>query len=378
MRPGFLAALAVLALLVVFPLPGAAQESKEFSRVELTRGDGASGTDVTKVVLVSGKDAEITTSEGTSEPAAWSLRPGPDVRIVRKDGSVLQIGLLPGGTWLRPGNVRFVASAGAEWIAATAAREDLRSAPERYSTKTSWFVLHADGAADWSGAKSSIVDAKRSVGPDGRELTLTLPDGTKREFQRDGDHWREAATGALFRAAADERKGRETCMQNLRTLGASFRAQWEENQPRAQRYSGVSMFLAWRKAGVVVKRGDENVLRCPGDPHLRALDDAARKAYDGADLDDPPDDLCSYAGRDFKCYPVNVEGNRGEEILACCRQGRDGRTPHHAEGVVVLFMNGDVRFLGPEEAGYGPDEAIVVGRESKNRMLAKVIQRQER
>ena len=160
-------------------------------------------------------------------------------------------------------------------------------------------------------------------------------------------------------------------MRNLLNLGQTLLSMPDDEQQEAKKLRGVSMLLAWRKSG----RIDERLLRCPVDPDLRALDDAARGAYDGVDLANPPDDLCSYAVRDFERFPFPSDGSEQKEILACCRNGRDGRTSHHrGGGVIVLFGEGDVQWMTPEQLGFAPGEAIVVGPGSKSELLKKVIQ----
>jgi len=165
------------------------------------------------------------------------------------------------------------------------------------------------------------------------------------------------------------------CMMNLSRLGDRFLAMTPDERRATTELDGVAMFLSWRKDGRVVRRGDERLLRCPDDPDLRKLDGDAASAYDRIDLANPPDDLCSYAVRDFGRFPLPTEGSLYSEIIACCRQGRDGRTPHHRGGVGALFGEGDVQFLTREDLGLGPDEPIVVGPESKAPMLRKVVQR---
>jgi hypothetical protein len=168
---------------------------------------------------------------------------------------------------------------------------------------------------------------------------------------------------------------RAECGNNLSRLGERLRAMTPDKRRATMKLGGAAMFLSWRKDGRVVRRGDESLLRCPDDPDLRALNDDARTAYDQVDLANPPDDLCSYAVRDFDRWPLPTEGSLRGEIIACCRQGRDGATPHHRGGVVALFGEGDVQFLTRDDLGLVADEPLVVGPESKVPMLQKMIQR---
>lgn len=168
---------------------------------------------------------------------------------------------------------------------------------------------------------------------------------------------------------------RTQCMINLSDLGHVLNSMSDDERRATMKIRGSAMFLAWRKRG----RIDEKLLRCPDDPDLRRLDDATRKAYDDVDLSNTPDDLCSYAVRDIERYPLPAGVSVYKEIIACCRCGRDGRSPHHRRDVVnVLFAEGDVQAMFPEELGFAPGEPVVVGPESKSEMLRKVIQRPTR
>lgn len=165
---------------------------------------------------------------------------------------------------------------------------------------------------------------------------------------------------------------REQCMINLSEVGEKWLLMTDDARREAMRHRGSAMLLAWRKAGLL----DEKLLRCPDDPDLSPPDAAAHRAYDEADLSNPPDDLCSYAVRDFERFPLADDVSDRKEVIACCRCGRDGRTPHHRGDVMVLlFGEGDVQAMTPEELGFGPDDPVVVGPESKSDLLRVLIQR---
>ncbi len=164
----------------------------------------------------------------------------------------------------------------------------------------------------------------------------------------------------------------ERCGQNLNDLSHAWLEMPEDRQREFMRFRGSALLLALRKSGRVF----EEALRCPDDPDLRPLDDAARRAYDEVDLANPPDDLCSYAVRDFERYPLPADASRAFEIIACCRGGRTGRSPHHGDGrVVVLYANGDVELLSRERLGDDSGSTIVVGLESNLPRMRPMIQR---
>lgn len=169
-----------------------------------------------------------------------------------------------------------------------------------------------------------------------------------------------------------ERQKRLTCQQNLNQLGSLFSMRSME-KPGKPKYDGVSLFLSWRKTKDLIQGGKEDVLLCPGDYGVKALDsDDARKAYDDIDLANPPTDMCSYAVRDFTNSPIPAE-KKDAEILACDRQGPDGKTMHHNNGINVVYDDGQVKFFERGEIGISPDEPIVVGADAKYPMLKKVI-----
>lgn len=179
-------------------------------------------------------------------------------------------------------------------------------------------------------------------------------------------------TVAIIVPKMQETQKQTTCMNQLSQLGQVYLTHELESRAKAQKYSGVAMFLAYRKTAQDIKRGDERVLVCPGDQGVFIPEtDDDRKKYDNVDLDNPPDDLCSYAGRDFKNFPLNVE-SKDKEIVGSDRQGRDGRTMHHQNLIVCVYTGGDVQKMTREQLGVSADAPIVIGPESDNAMLKKV------
>ena len=164
-----------------------------------------------------------------------------------------------------------------------------------------------------------------------------------------------------------------TCMGNLKQLGDLYITRAMEKQSTSQKYSGVALWLSYRKTGSEIRIGQEKALMCPGDPAFRLPEtDEDRKQWDNVDLDNPADDLCSYTARDFKAYPINME-SKEKEILGSDRQGPNGRTPHHRGVIICTFNEGDAQKYSREELGISPESDIVVGPEAENAMLKKVI-----
>jgi prepilin-type N-terminal cleavage/methylation domain-containing protein len=165
-----------------------------------------------------------------------------------------------------------------------------------------------------------------------------------------------------------------TCLTNLSQLGQLYITKSMEKQSTAQKYSGVALWLSYRKTGQGgILKGQEKALMCPGDPTFRLPENEEdRKQWDNVDLDNPQDDLCSYTARDFKAYPINMESPQ-KEIIGSDRQGSNGRTAHHRNVIICTFNEGDAQKYGREELGIPSESDIVVGPEAENEMLKKVI-----
>jgi prepilin-type N-terminal cleavage/methylation domain-containing protein len=164
------------------------------------------------------------------------------------------------------------------------------------------------------------------------------------------------------------------CLSNLNGLGQLYITKAMDKQSSSQKYSGVALWLSYRKTGQGgILRGQEKALMCPGDPSFRLPENEEdRKLWDNVDLDNPTDDLCSYAARDFKNHPISVESPE-KEIIGCDRQGSNGRTPHHRGVIICTFNEGDAQKMTREELGIATDEDIVVGPEASSKMLQNVI-----
>jgi len=163
------------------------------------------------------------------------------------------------------------------------------------------------------------------------------------------------------------------CQRNLSDLGTLFTT-WRLEKPGKPKYSGVALFLWFRKKRDI-QLGDEETLLCPGAQGVTwPATQEDREAYNDVDLQNPPTDKCSYAVRDFEKYPLKQDAG-AKQIIACDRQGNDSRTMHHPDGVVVLFDNGSASFMDKEALGVsmGPEDPVVVGPDAENEMLKQVI-----
>jgi hypothetical protein len=154
---------------------------------------------------------------------------------------------------------------------------------------------------------------------------------------------------------------RATCMNNLSQLGQVHLIQTMENRAKAQKYSGPAMWLAMRKSGVEIHRGEERTVLCPCDLDVYVpATDAEIKRWDDVDLAKPAEGLCSYAGRDFVKFPIDVKSTDKQAIGACL---------HHDGGAVVVFDGGDAYFMTLEELGLASEAEKTVGPESKSPVL---------
>ena len=161
-----------------------------------------------------------------------------------------------------------------------------------------------------------------------------------------------------------------TCAGNLRMIGGLYTSEVMEHGAAAYD-GGARMLLEFRRRGFVPS-GREHVFICPGDPDVE-WEFRPGNPWLNDDVDDV--DLlagrCSYAVRDLVRFPVAPDDD--DAWIACDRQGRDGRTLHHPNGLHVLFTDGRVEFLHYLDLGLSADDAIVVGPDSPHPELAKML-----
>lgn len=179
-------------------------------------------------------------------------------------------------------------------------------------------------------------------------------------------------TVAIIVPQMQEKQKRFQCQNNLSQLAGIFVAERTE-KPGKPRYDGSALWLSWRSDHSKIQEGQEGILICPGDQGISPPDTPDQKArYTGVDLKNPPDDLCSYAGRDFTAFQLSAE-SKAVQIVACDRNGADGRTPHHKNGLNIGLEDGSARFFDREALGIDPDDPIIVGPEATNEMLKQVV-----
>jgi prepilin-type N-terminal cleavage/methylation domain-containing protein len=170
-------------------------------------------------------------------------------------------------------------------------------------------------------------------------------------------------------------KGKQTtCRNNLRQLGNTYQGYAIDiSKPVRPPHSGVAMWLYYRTVKNDIREGAEAVLFCPGDPSAQVPtgpDASAR--YDDIDLRNPPHDLCSFAARDFLNYPIRP-GAKSIQIIGCDRNGLDGRTLHHEDGVNIVFDDSSVAYYDREMLGISRGADVVVGPDSDQALLKQVI-----
>lgn len=179
-------------------------------------------------------------------------------------------------------------------------------------------------------------------------------------------------TVAIIVPQMQEKQRRFGCQNNLQQLGGLFVEMTTEKSGRPP-YVGQALWLSWRSKKSKIMSGQENILICPGDSNIVSPDSPEQKAkYDSVDLKNPGTDLCSYASRDFESHGISRDQTE-LELIGCDRQGPDGRTAHHKNGLVIAYSDGSARFVEREELGISGDDPIVVGPESSNDKLKKAI-----
>jgi prepilin-type N-terminal cleavage/methylation domain-containing protein len=170
-----------------------------------------------------------------------------------------------------------------------------------------------------------------------------------------------------------ENQKRTSCMSNQAGLAQLYLVEANQNRGKAQKYSGVAMWLSYRAGSTpLIKSGNEKALICNGDNVAIPETDADRKAYDNVNLDNPPDNLCSYAARDFKNAPMNVE-SKEKEIVGSDRQGANGKSMHHVDCIICAYEDGDAQIVTRNELGVTSEEPITIGPEATNSSLKKVV-----
>jgi prepilin-type N-terminal cleavage/methylation domain-containing protein len=169
-----------------------------------------------------------------------------------------------------------------------------------------------------------------------------------------------------------QRSMRLQCQRNLSGMGVIFTNYLMEH-PGKPKYSGVALFLSFRKNKDIKVGQEKDSLLCPGDMGVTfptSPEDSEK--WDAVILESPPADMCSYAVRDFDKYPMKMDSPE-QQIIACDRQGSDGKTPHHEGGLLVLFDSGSAKWMEKDALGLVGDQQIVVGPDSENKDLKQVI-----
>jgi hypothetical protein len=167
-------------------------------------------------------------------------------------------------------------------------------------------------------------------------------------------------TVAIVVPEMQETQRRLSCKGNLSQLAEVFLIRRMQS-PKVAPRSGPALFLEWRSTTSEIKRGQEKILVCPGDPSAKfPTAEADWTAWDRVDLDHAPRALCSYAVRDFARFPLPAKPTGGEPIAACI---------HHPGGAVVAFAAGDTEFVTLQGLGLRPQDEMTVGPDSKSPLL---------
>lgn len=179
-------------------------------------------------------------------------------------------------------------------------------------------------------------------------------------------------TVAIIVPQMQDKQKKLTCVTNLSQLGQTFVIE-RTDKPGKPKFSGQSLWLSWRVKGNKIKKGQESILICPGDNGVTVPSTPAeQEKYDSIDLGSPPNDMCSFASRDFSTYPLSNE-SKSIQLIGCDRQGPDGKTAHHPDGLNIVFDDGSAAFYEREKLGISPNDPVIVGPESPTEMLKQAI-----
>lgn len=180
------------------------------------------------------------------------------------------------------------------------------------------------------------------------------------------------STVAIIVPKMQESQRQMSCMNNLSQLGQVYLTEAMENKGRAQKYSGVALWLSYRKGAHQIQRGNEKVLICPGDNIAMPDTEEDKKKWDNVALDNPPSDLCSYAARDFVNWPIGAE-EKDKQIIGCDRQGANQKTMHHKDVIICVYEAGDTQKMNREQLGVDSESPIIIGPDAQNEQLKKVV-----
>jgi len=171
------------------------------------------------------------------------------------------------------------------------------------------------------------------------------------------------------KAAAANRKVQ--CANNLHNIGAML---VERQTAKGLGTRGGSAMLLQVYTLGMIRKGDERVFLCPGDPRQQNMDDPDFRAkYDHIDLNAIDPDIISFAGRNRKFKQISLASNRKEAYAVDC-QGGDNVSEHHQNGVNCLYDDGSVVFLDREALGIaGTEEPIAIGPTTNNETLTLFI-----
>ena len=171
-------------------------------------------------------------------------------------------------------------------------------------------------------------------------------------------------------SAVSARRDRLECQRNLTVLGGAY-ISWLSSA-NAGEVDPPAGWLVHVYRSFVTPWPDQDALACPRDPDLLPVDAELLRLWSVAPLDRLPADSVSYAVRDFARFPLDQNAVT-PEIIACDRQGRDGRTPHHRDGICVLYANGTAAFVASEDLGFEIGAPVIVGPDSPNPELRKLV-----
>jgi prepilin-type N-terminal cleavage/methylation domain-containing protein len=180
------------------------------------------------------------------------------------------------------------------------------------------------------------------------------------------------STVAIIVPKMQENQKKLSCQNNLSQLGQIYAMEAMENKGKAQKYSGVALWLSYRKDAKQIRRGDERALICPGDNIAPPDTEDDKKKWDNVNLQNPATDLCSYAARDFVNHPIGAE-DKDKQIIGTDRQGANQRTMHHKDAIIVVYDSGDCSPLNREALGIDSESPIDIGPDAKNDHLRKII-----
>jgi len=227
--------------------------------------------------------------------------------------------------------------------------------------------LSPEAARDLEDFAAATLAAPPRVDGDSCLLSLTTAGGWSYEIRlvREAEQWKLTDLGQLSLS----HRHQTACLGHLFHLGGHLRATLASR--KLSRRPGREFLL---QVAPRVRDAYIGIFVCPGDRRVRGSD-VETPAHLARYRDDWKAAPCSYRGPSAEFLEKAARGEATERyILACDRNGGDGRSPHHPGGVAVLWNDSQVQFVRWEEMEGGDGGPVPVGPNSPDPRFQHLVE----